>query len=1014
MTTGLDMECPRLLLILSLSLFFAQTLPAPTDYWVGPNGTSGNSGATRSTPKDLQSALNLLQPGARALLIGGVYPATTIYTMTNWGTSFTTPIYITAETNGAPIIQSNTIGGLDLQDSRWLIVEGLTVRSNDGNGVKMGAWQIFRKNKIVGNGTLDLARHGQGISANSIFAGTNTIENNFVLGNGWLGHNLDHGIYFSGRNTTVRGNTVISNASYGLHCYQGNSASSAFNHDILMEGNFTQGHVNRAGILSFQDAGDGPGTNRIFNNTVLDGMWLQYGTQEVSNNIIYPGFINAGEPIYVGSFTFAFNFRGGNNLSSVRFSLDPSIPEHASNITNAPAYTVTIPGWGSGRPWLVNTSVARNRAGSTRPIVRFFGETFSIPKADIGCVDWNRYLDGDSRDLKVDPMSTWFPLWDTLIPPARLLSWSDATAGVPGGSAALSATRTQFCNVTVSIPGTNIVAVGNGVANDQPAIQAALNRCPTNAFVYMPIGRYNCTTNLDFNGNNRMLRGAGAGAVLVQNYINETYSTNTNTLVITTNILGNFFNFGSYSEQGTQRTNIVDIFVGQTNTTWDSVNGLGASFPGVDGTVKFWVNDAGTNTGFAAVSDGDGSADPVHYYPSGGTKGQAGAPLVRFLARITGTNAGNQVFFSPPSPYFFPANKTRSQYLYVNELKFSALEDFSVECNGRISVGIYMSQAMGCWIKGVKVTQPSKARIAVNYSTLCDITECVLDGAPTYGPSQGIGLHLDSHTYGFKIYDNTMRSNFPAIELYLGASGHAIVYNYFLNSQGGLAPIDSHNAHNFQNLIEGNVGYGLIQDGYFGGAEKWTLFRNWFHGNESDFGARKILNLDRGTRDFNMAANVLGNPLTNWGAYLQQSGWNNSNTVIRRYGYPSMGNDTYSGANTTIQATNSDYMDYYVWTNALDHANIEYGSIGTWSTNYNALVTNRTYAYSYFTNWNVPTKPEWWANPGRTDAPWPPIGPDIAGHTNLIPAMMRFHNLGSIAGGGGPPPLPSSLLCCPK
>ena len=580
-----------------------------------------------------------------------------------------------------------------------------------------------------------------------------------------------------------------------------------------------------------------------------------------------------------------------------------------------------------------------------------------------------------------------------IIPSYRLLSWSDAITGVPGG---IPAGRTQFCNVKVSIPGTNIVATGDGIDDDQPAIQAAINRCPTNAYVYVPESRYAFFTNLNVYGNNRTLRGAGTGTVFVVNYLNEVYSTNTNTFVITTNITGSFINFGSYSEQGTWRTNIVDIPVGATNTTWDSVNGLGILFPGVDGVVKFSWNDVGTNSGYADMSDGPGSDDPVHYSANGSTKSKAGDPIVRFLPRITGTNAGNQVFFWPPSPYYFPSNQTRSKYLYVNSLKYSGLEDFAIECDGRVSVAVQLSQGMGSWVKGLYITQPVKAHVAVSYSTLCEVTENVFDGAPNYGPSQGIGLHLDSHTYGFKIYDNVMRSNFPAIELYLGASGHAITYNYFLNSQGGLAPIDNHNGHNFLNLIEGNVGYGIIQDGYFGSAEKWTLFRNHFHGDEAAFGAKKIVNLDHWTRDWNEVGNVWGNERTNWGATLIQSGWNNSNTVIRRFGYPNMGNDTFSGTNLTIQATNYSYLDFYVWSNHLAHANVEFGSIGTKATNYSDTITNRTLPYSFYTNWDSATPPTWWSNAGRTNAVWPPIGPDVSGNTNLIPAMIRFHNLWAI------------------
>lgn len=582
--------------------------------------------------------------------------------------------------------------------------------------------------------------------------------------------------------------------------------------------------------------------------------------------------------------------------------------------------------------------------------------------------------------------------WSTeIVPTNRLLStsstlWGTNIIGVPGG---IRTAYTQFCDVTLSIPGTNIVADPTGVADSQPAIQAACNRCPTNAYVYCPTGRYRFLTNLTLLGNKRILRGAGPGTIFEPDYTNTT---------------GIFINFGAYSEQGTQRTNIVDIPIGATNTTWDSVNGLGALFPGVDGVMKIWENDASVANGFAVDTNGNGSADPVHYSPAGSTKGSSGAPLVRQMFRITGTNTGNQVFFWPPSEYSFSSNKARSQYLYINFLQYSGLEDIHLDLKARVNIGINMANAMGSWIKGVSSFYARKAHVAVNYSYGYEITKCTFDGALTYAANAGIGLHLESHTSGFHIYDNVMRSNYPAIEIYLGHSVGAIQHNYFLNSQGGLAPIDIHNAHNFKVLVQGNVGYGFLQDGYFGGADKWLLFRNWFHGSEAAFGARKVLNLGHFTRDFTVLNNVLGNPYTNWVAYIQQSGWNNSNTAIRRYGYPNMGNDTYTGTNNTIQATNYPFMDFFVWSNTLEHANIEYRSIGTWTTNYDAGTTNRTYRYSYWNEHDSQYPPPYWTNTGLVTPPWPPIGEDVAGYTNLIPAMVRFHNLTD--SGGGPPPTP--------
>lgn len=875
----------------------------------------------------------------------------------------------------------------------------------DGTGDNHNVWVVG--NLIHDNGS-------PGVSASTLTLWTYGVKTNFVINNTLIGRTGKYGGNYNGANSSSRlgfsNNIVVGDAGYGIFPQTGaggtNCVWSAYNLKSSMLAGEPQGIGDVAGTATFNSEANArycPAPTSPARNMALASAAYSvdfFGRPQIAVKDVgalqYEDRLNSD----------ARNWGDGARDPWVREPRQARVKAIAGGhqLTFVPVNNQAASYAISRKDSVNNTWAALATVGRTETVyldptsAMTNGVTYSYSISPDTSLGNGGGISTDVLPIICDRVSA--------IHPTRLLSWSDANTGVPGG---IPTGRTQFCNVLISIPGTNIVAVGDGIEDDQPAIQAAINRCPTNAFVYLPEARYACYTNLVINGNYRTLRGAGPGTVLVQNYLSEIYSTNTNTMVITTNIVGNFINFGSYSEQGTQRTNIVDIPIGATNTTWDSVNGLGALFPGTNGTVKFWMGDGGVSSGFAALTDGDGSSDPVHYSANGSTKSQAGAPLVRFLARITGTNTGNQVFFSPPSPYFFPSNSTRSQYLYVNELKFSGIEDLSVECGGRISVGIQFSQGMGSWLKGVWITRPVKAHVAVSYSTLGEITECVFDGAPAYGPSQGIGLHLDSHAYGFKIYDNVMRSNFPAIELYLGASGHAITYNYFLNSQGGLAPIDNHNAHNFLNLIEGNVGYGILQDGYFGSAEEWTVFRNWFHGDETAFGARKILNLGHWTRDWNILANVIGNPRTNWGDYLQQSGWNNSNTVRRRYGYPNMGNDTFTGTNQTIQATNYGFMDFYVWSNTVDHANVEYGSIGTWTTNYNAAISNRTFSYSYFTNWNDATPPSWWTNASRTNAPWPPIGPDVAGHTNLIPAMMRFHDLGAIVVAGTPPPGVSSI-----
>lgn len=73
-----------------------------------------------------------------------------------------------------------------------------------------------------------------------------------------------------------------------------------------------------------------------------------------------------------------------------------------------------------------------------------------------------------------------------------------------------------FCNVLENIPGTNIVAKGDGINNDHPAIQAAIRLCPPNHFIFIPSGTYSMSTNSISlkNKKNIIIRGQGTNTIL--------------------------------------------------------------------------------------------------------------------------------------------------------------------------------------------------------------------------------------------------------------------------------------------------------------------------------------------------------------------------------------------------------------------------------------------------------------------------------------------------------------------
>lgn len=955
-----------LFLLLSLHASHGST----TNYYVSPTGLTNNTG-TLNSPWNLQTGLDHLYADTTIWLLSGTYPTnqTEYGGQSGHGGTATAPAIVQALTNYGPIIAFNGTIGIQNFGSDYTIYSGLTIKSNLlGDGIKIQSKNCTITNCIISwNGGSSSA--GSGIAMNSSTSKSNKVVNCIIEYNGIVpaqASPLGHGIYMSHQGNYIDGCTIRSNWGYGIQLY---STTATDDTDNWIVNCLISGNTNAYGITLYNGADTGGagtslGTNFVLNSTIDDGMAISYGTACVTNCIILPSILkDPTRPVNTNSSRLVTKF-----LTDYCLGTNTIVGNTGGNnwITNL-ARSTLFPNLSSlGQYWLPTNSPARGRALSTQTTYHDYWGNWQNNKYDIGAFEYDMDLAADTRDLNASPEKRY--LYLDHIPGHRRYEWASDRVGVPGG---IPTTYTKFCDAGVNIPGTNIVVVADGVTDCAPAIQAAWNLCPTNQYVLLPSGLMLCNSALTLRGDYKILRGQGTNSALVVGFSNTAIP---------------FINFGVYSEQGTLRTNIYNIPKGATNTVWDSVNNLGALFPsGTNGVMKLWQNDVSTNNGWAAAVNKDGSGDPVHYSPNASYKTNATAPLVRQMVRITGTNTGNQVYFWPPAMFDFVGGKATSQYLYLESLNFSGIENLSINCNDKCSVGIQMSQGMGSWIKNVDCYKPHNYHIYVQYSLLGEITGCYLHEAAAYGPSQGVGVILYSHVTGFNIYNNVFDYSYPGIETDLGVSGCVIAYNYFKHPQGGLANIDCHGPHSANMLVEGNIGYGVLLDGYFGSAEKWTIYRNWLHGNETSFGARKVVNIDHFSRNINIVNNFIGNPYTNWVSEIQTNGWNNAWMANYRFGYPNMGNDTYTGTNTSIQATNYAWMDFYAKTSSWIHANVEYGLIGTSVTNYLSQVTNRIFRNSYYADWAQESAPLWYTN-----GTWPPIGVNAIGQTNLHNAGNSF------------------------
>lgn len=226
-----------------------------------------------------------------------------------------------------------------------------------------------------------------------------------------------------------------------------------------------------------------------------------------------------------------------------------------------------------------------------------------------------------------------------------------------------------------------------------------------------------------------------------------------------------------------------------------------------------------------------------------------------------------------------------------------------------------------------------------------------------------------------------------------GSCGNVVGYNFSYDHQTGVGfqggdLNNNHSAHNVMNLWEGNVGSMFESDGYHGSQSHTVAFRNLFHTQHPTLTqGRKAINQCRWTYYNSLVGNVLGWPAMSgtWYYNITNIDYGYEISSIYRFGYPNSGNASYSGTvgpDTTTRIdsypSNDQRRDLTVEATTYTHGNYDYL---TASTIWNATNADHTLPSSLY----LPSKPDWFGT-----VTYPPIGPDVAGLTNKIPAQLRF------------------------
>lgn len=366
-------------------------------YYASPSGSSANTGLTAGSPWPMPYALSHISgQNCTINLLPGVYPSTTWDITTGISGLTLTNYSATKWAAVLPSVSGNGIFG-EIGVSNVTIV-GIAVTNCVNCGIKYqscNGWTV-RDNWIYHNGEEGiLSQHGF----------NHLIERNLCEWNGTtLG--LNHGIYFNGTNSTLRGNVCRYNIGYGAQLYE--SCDNVKFYENL-------GYSNYSGFTFWADTGK---ANYAWNNVsigntnyalIADG-GTGGGTTYFTNNIAQRTV--AGDAI--DSADSATIIEGYNLLNS------QSVHAASDVISSSPGFVNTA----KALYWITLGSAAHSAGVNKPPPVDFWGNPQSSI-TDIGMVQYSATYAGDTRNLEAIGSDFWAQL--TSVAPAITLDITNQT-----------------------------------------------------------------------------------------------------------------------------------------------------------------------------------------------------------------------------------------------------------------------------------------------------------------------------------------------------------------------------------------------------------------------------------------------------------------------------------------------------------------------------------------------------------------------------------------------------------
>lgn len=563
--------------------------------------------------------------------------------------------------------------------------------------------------------------------------------------------------------------------------------------------------------------------------------------------------------------------------------------------------------------------------------------------------------------------------WTSILPSGTGIDWSQA--GIQGGIPDALWTQSGSTLQASASP------CNNGSGDCTTTIQNALNSCGTNHFVLLSTGTFKYTT-LTI-PSNCVLRGT-------------TGSPTTPTVL---NCVGTGFScvaYGSATAPSTGTTTAISSGAGQGSTSI-----VVASASNISVGKLLFINQV--DPSFVTEVGTEGTCT----WCAAGFPGSSGQ-IVEVLT-VTGTT----VTFRPPLYYTYTPNTPKAypfNYGGVNiGLEYMQLygNATSLNCNAPCGV-ISMDGTKYSWMRGVEMNFSNDGNgsgggsfALITYSLGNEFRDNFLHDGFDHGPGQNDNqIAVRSMSSANLFENNIVYRGHVSVMFQWGGGGNVVSYNYFdgnyhdSGTNWMIMDTDTHGAHPWFDLIEGNIAQKAQTDTIWGSSSHFTFFRNWYGGSRQyvpPFNTRGILNFGSAIWEDSSASvqgmaidylsvfdNLVGNIVGS--THLQTE--NPPGFLVN----PSTGGDEPScirigyNSDTSNPGTPNNYSGTFIH--------------GTLDCNAGTFVWAAGVTHTLPLSFYLPGRPNYWP----ATMAFPPIGPDVSagtgfdGYANTNPAKACFDN----------------------